>query len=141
MSTTPSNVLPLHLKQTFPPKIQIFTKGEGDGIDSRLSSKTFFTLKKVLLCLIFSVYYWIHRVSCRSVTSFCPEFFTWMPNPDLRHQRKRIEWCGYKHRIWKRAILQFSNLNQRELKQLNWDSQQGRDVHSNVRMQQHKILI
>ena len=33
---TPSNVLPLHLKQTFPPIIWIFTKGEGGGIQSRL---------------------------------------------------------------------------------------------------------
>ena len=42
--TTPSNVLPLHLKQTFPPIIWIFTKGEGDGIESRLSFKIFSTL-------------------------------------------------------------------------------------------------
>ena len=30
--TTPSNVLPLHRKQTFPPIIWIFTEGEGDGM-------------------------------------------------------------------------------------------------------------
>ena len=35
--TTPSNVLTLHLKQIFPPIIWIFTKGEGDGIESRLT--------------------------------------------------------------------------------------------------------
>ena len=46
--TTPSNVLPLHLKQTFPPTIWIFTEGEGDGIKSRLPFKTFSTLKKTL---------------------------------------------------------------------------------------------
>ena len=40
--TTPSNVLPLHFKQTFPPIIQIFT--EGDGIESRLPFKIFSTL-------------------------------------------------------------------------------------------------
>ena len=40
----PSNVLPLHLKQTFPPKIWIFIEGEGDGIKSRLSFKIFSTL-------------------------------------------------------------------------------------------------
>ena len=40
--TTPSNVLPLHLKWTFPPIISIFT--EGDGIKSRLSSSIFSTL-------------------------------------------------------------------------------------------------
>ena len=38
----PSNVLPLHLKQTFPPMIWIFT--EGDGIESRLPFKIFSTL-------------------------------------------------------------------------------------------------
>ena len=40
--TMPKNVLPLHLKQTFPPIIWIFTKGEGDGndgIESRLPFK------------------------------------------------------------------------------------------------------
>ena len=40
----PSNVLPLHLKQTFPPLIWTFTDGEGDGIESRLPFKIFFTL-------------------------------------------------------------------------------------------------
>ena len=40
--TTPSNVLPLHLKPTFPPIIWIFT--EGGGIEFRRSSKIFFTL-------------------------------------------------------------------------------------------------
>ena len=43
--TTPSNVLPLHLKQTFPPIIWIFTEGEGDGIKSRLFFKIFSTLQ------------------------------------------------------------------------------------------------
>ena len=41
----PSNVLPLHLKQTLPPIIWIFTKGEGDGIESRLPFKIFSTLQ------------------------------------------------------------------------------------------------
>ena len=41
--TTPSNVLPLHLKQTFPPII--FTEGEGDGIEPRLPFKIFSTLR------------------------------------------------------------------------------------------------
>ena len=40
----PSNVLSLHLKQTFPPIIWIFTEGEGDGIEYRLSFKIFSTL-------------------------------------------------------------------------------------------------
>ena len=41
--TTPSNILPLHLKKTFPPIISIFT--EGDGIESRLPFKIFSTLQ------------------------------------------------------------------------------------------------
>ena len=39
-----NNVLPLYLKQTFPPMIWIFTEGEGDEIKSRLPFKIFFTL-------------------------------------------------------------------------------------------------
>ena len=42
--TMPSNVLPLHLKETFPFKIWIFTEGEGDVIKSRLPFKIFSTL-------------------------------------------------------------------------------------------------
>ena len=38
------DVLPLHLKQTFPPIIWIFTEGEGDEIESRLPFKIFSTL-------------------------------------------------------------------------------------------------
>ena len=34
-NTIVDNVLLLHLKQTFPPIIWIFTEGEGDGIESR----------------------------------------------------------------------------------------------------------
>ena len=41
---TPKNVLPLHLKQTFTPIILIFTDGEGDGIDNRVSFKICSTL-------------------------------------------------------------------------------------------------
>ena len=37
--TTTSNVLPLHLKQTFPPIIWIVTEGEGNGIESSISFK------------------------------------------------------------------------------------------------------
>ena len=45
----PSNVLPLHLKQTFPHTIWIFT--EGDGIESRLPFKMFSTLWKKMIYL------------------------------------------------------------------------------------------
>ena len=39
LSTMPSNVLPLHLKQSFLPIIWTFTEGEGDRIKSRLPFK------------------------------------------------------------------------------------------------------
>ena len=42
--TTPSNVLPLHLKQTFQLIIWIFTEVEGGGIKTRLPIKIFSTL-------------------------------------------------------------------------------------------------
>ena len=51
--TTPSNVLPLHLKQIFQPIIWIFTEGEGDGIESRLPFKKISTLTK---------YHWISKL-------------------------------------------------------------------------------
>ena len=45
----PSNILPLQLKQTFPPIIWIFTEDEGDGIESRLPFKIFSTLPDVIV--------------------------------------------------------------------------------------------
>ena len=50
--TTPSIVLPKHLKQTFPPIIWVFTEGEGDGIKSRLPFKKNYTLPtKLTICI------------------------------------------------------------------------------------------
>ena len=46
---TPSNVLPLHFKQTFPLIIRIFTEDGGNGIDSRLPFKIFSTLGSLRL--------------------------------------------------------------------------------------------
>ena len=43
--TAPSNVLPLQLKQNYSPIIQIFTEGEGDGIQSKLLFKIISNLK------------------------------------------------------------------------------------------------
>ena len=45
--TMSKNVLPLHLKQTFPPIIWIFTEGEGDGIYSRLPFNFFLLSESV----------------------------------------------------------------------------------------------
>ena len=39
--TSPSNDLPLHLKQTYPPIIRIFTESEGDEFESMLPFKIF----------------------------------------------------------------------------------------------------
>ena len=44
-----SIVLPLHLKQTFPPIIWIFTEGEGDGMESRHLLKSFLLYDKILI--------------------------------------------------------------------------------------------
>ena len=60
MLTTPSNVWPLHLKQTFPTIILIFIEGEGDGMKSRLLFKIFTTLlisikKNLHLCYHFQM--------------------------------------------------------------------------------------
>ena len=46
-SSTPINVLPLHLKQTFPPII--FMKGEGDGLNPGYLLKSFLLYLLVLL--------------------------------------------------------------------------------------------
>ena len=62
--TIPSNVLPLHLKQTFQPIFRIFTEGEGDGIGCRLSSKMFFTLYSVLVISKGNVLVFIFDYNC-----------------------------------------------------------------------------
>ena len=54
--TSPSNVLPLHFKQTFLHIILIFTEGDSDGIESRLSFKIVSTLIKIgVLTYLFSI--------------------------------------------------------------------------------------
>ena len=44
--TSPSNVLPLQFKQTFPTIIWIFAEGEGDEIESKLPFKKISSLRK-----------------------------------------------------------------------------------------------
>ena len=46
--TTPSNVLPKHLRQTLDPIIWIYTEGVGDEIQSRLPFKIFSTLMVII---------------------------------------------------------------------------------------------
>ena len=50
--TTPSNVLPLHLKQTFPRIIWILNECECDGIESRIPFKMFSTLLTIICIAI-----------------------------------------------------------------------------------------
>ena len=51
--------VPLHLKQTNPPMIWIFTEGEGDGIESRLLFKIFCSGST-------TVFSWIHNINFSS---------------------------------------------------------------------------
>ena len=57
--TASSNILHLHLKQTFPPIIWIFTDGEGDGIESRLHVKIFSTLTVLTKLLDLIIHYFL----------------------------------------------------------------------------------
>ena len=45
--TTPCNVLPLHLKQIFPPIMWIFAEVKGDEIEPRLTFKIFSSLTSI----------------------------------------------------------------------------------------------
>ena len=47
--TLPSNIFLLHLQQTFPPIIWIFTEGEGDRIETMLPFEIFSTLTYQLI--------------------------------------------------------------------------------------------
>ena len=55
--TSPSNVLPLHLKQTFPPIILIFNEGEGNGIEFRLLYCTLLLAMGVIIITLLNLYY------------------------------------------------------------------------------------
>ena len=71
--TMPSNVLPLHYKETFPPIIWIFTAGEGDGMKSRLPSKIFSTLQRKYNKKITDEKYpwiWLWKVSLNLMGTF-----------------------------------------------------------------------
>ena len=54
MLTTPSNVLPLNVKQTFPPIIWVFT--EDEGIKTRLPFKIFSTLIHIAMKKVMPFY-------------------------------------------------------------------------------------
>ena len=54
--TTPSNILPLHLKHTFLPIIWVFTEGEGDRIESSLPFKIFSTLTFLISQIVDSTF-------------------------------------------------------------------------------------
>ena len=73
--TTPSNVLPLHLKQIFPPIIWIFTEGEDDGIKTRLPFKTFSTLLSNLYTVPFRASSF-HKKSSNSISEIAMVIFS-----------------------------------------------------------------
>ena len=99
--TAPSNGLPLHLKQTIPPIIWIFTEGKGDGIESRLSSKKFSTLPIHTYVKFFEI----------SKFKKLSKHFRWLCFPSF--QRK---WRGYKfwhllsYAFWIDSHPQFLNM-------------------------------
>ena len=80
---TPSNVLPLHLKQSFQRIIWIFTEGEGDLIKSRLPFKIFSTL--------YAVEKWWFPLKC----GFCKKSFImndFLQNP---HSSQKCHFWSY----------------------------------------------
>ena len=109
MFTRPSNVLPLHLKQTFPPIIWIFIKGEGDGIESRLPFKICSTL--LILMLVYSISFYWSKVFCqkwfiakkREIFSVCFEkrpLIKQHGNKISHTQHRAVEvWCSISYLI------------------------------------------
>ena len=97
--TTSSNVLPLHLKQTFPLVIWIFTEGEGDGIESRLPFKIFSTLL-INLYLIFSRFYKYHR-----------QWYVWM-SCLWRANNERTSWEASTNEPVERMLQTLCNRNE-----------------------------
>ena len=68
----PRNVLPLHLKQTFPPIICIFNEGEGDGTEFRLTFTISSTLQNTLINKESLVKFWLNYVELvEGLTSNC----------------------------------------------------------------------
>ena len=90
--TMPSNVLPLHLKQTFLPIIWIFTEGEDDGNESRLPSKIFSTLQRMhfrlCFCYQYKKCYW---ESCNLLKVMSSMPFNKLPGSGWT---SRPPWCG-----------------------------------------------
>ena len=68
LSTTPSNVLPLHLKQTFPPIIWIFTEGKGDGIKS-FYNHFYFKMNGSQFCKNLFVIMWLYVLHSTCVSN------------------------------------------------------------------------
>ena len=76
----PSNVLPLHVKQIFPPIMWIFTEGEGDGIESRVPFKIFSNLQNKC--------YWFSSSTDNSLGRqciICPSFSIFREGPLQDH--------------------------------------------------------
>ena len=78
--TMPSNVFPLHLKQTFPPITWIFMEGEGDVIDSRLPFKIFSTLRIRDTFVIYVVNLTFIKKAWNTIMTVCMKGLS--PNPN-----------------------------------------------------------
>ena len=103
--TSPSNVLPLHPKQTFRLLNWIFTQDEGDGIEFRISSLIFSTLLNVtsfgLTCACnaedLSWCTWWSTIVCSFQSLFLP-FFPSVCDPAMKsgecqYGLGRIQFC------------------------------------------------
>ena len=78
--TTPSNVLPSHLKETFKSVIWIFTEGEGDGIESRLPFKFFYTEQILIFKNFWPMRTTSTSLTCLLVILFCQKQLDYFKN-------------------------------------------------------------
>ena len=84
--TMPSNILPLHLNQTFTPIIWSFTEAEGDGIESRLLFKIFSAVLTYLLTYLSVFLYFSTTASLK---------ISWKSSEQLLTQKlcKTLKYC------------------------------------------------
>ena len=101
--TRPGNVLPLHLKQTFPPIIWIFTEGEGDGWDQIQAiflnlfyfTNNFYNLHVTEMCF-FSMWMVSHWEVCpNNLSKKKMQQKTFEQNHQTKWENKKIGFYGY----------------------------------------------
>ena len=87
--TMPSNILLLHLKETFPPIIWIFTEGEGDGIKSSLPFKIFSALNGWISEWVINL--WFLKLNNKTV--FLDKILLFPETPNLYENNHYHEEC------------------------------------------------